>query len=54
MPGVLEGWLSPEELRSILDECQDDFHVCEKCWHQDNNATKESNLYLLLRAALEK
>lgn len=41
-----------ESFREILDECQDDFHSCERCGHQDDNATKESDLYLLLRSAM--
>lgn len=41
-----EGWRA--QLRAIMSECENDFHVCEKCGHQDDNATRESNLYHLL------
>ena len=41
------------QVRDILSECENDFHVCQTCGHQDDDATKTSNLYLLLRAALE-
>ena len=40
------------QVKEILEECADDFHVCEKCGHQDDTATRTSNLYLLLEAAL--
>lgn len=39
-------------LRGVLDECENDFHSCDRCGHQDNNATKRSNLYLLLKDAV--
>lgn len=38
-----------EQVRQILNECEEDFHVCDRCGHQDDEATKSSNLYLLLR-----
>lgn len=41
-----------QELRKILAECAADFHVCSRCGHQDDNATCESNLYLLLAPIL--
>lgn len=37
-----------EQLRSIMSECSDDFHVCSQCGYQDDDATRTSNLYLLL------
>jgi hypothetical protein len=40
-------------VREILDECQDDFHRCSKCDHQDDDATKNSDLFLLLKGSLE-
>ena len=36
------------QAREIVGECADDFHVCKQCGHQDDAATRESNLYLLL------
>ena len=43
----------PDDLRAILADCENDFHRCERCDYQDDNATKESNLYLLLKSLLD-
>jgi hypothetical protein len=43
-----------DSFREILDECQDDFHSCEACGHQDDNATRDSDLYIMLRAAVRE
>lgn len=37
------------EVRKILKECENDFHACARCDNQDDQATKTSNLYLLLK-----
>lgn len=38
--------------REILNECADDFHRCSRCDHEDDDATKHSDLYLLLSGSL--
>lgn len=43
-----------ESFDLVLTECEDDFHRCERCDHQDDNATKHSDLFLLLRAAIKE
>jgi hypothetical protein len=41
-------------LKTILAECENDFHTCKRCGDEDYNATKESNLYLLLRSIVDE
>ena len=43
-----------EELKSLLSECEDDFHVCQRCGSQDDTATRTSNLFLLLKDKIEE
>lgn len=43
-----------DSVEQILTECENDFHRCDRCDHHDDNATKESDLFLLLRAALKE
>jgi hypothetical protein len=37
------------EIAEILGECENDFHRCKRCDYQDDDATRESNLFLLLK-----
>lgn len=37
----------------LLHNCENDFHVCSKCGEQDDEATKTSNLYLLLKSMVD-
>lgn len=39
-------------VREIIAECESDFNICPSCGHQDDTATKDSDLLLLLRASL--
>lgn len=40
--------------RSVLDECKNDFNRCPQCDFEDNDATKHSDLFLLLTRKLEE
>lgn len=42
------------ELQAMLDQCSDDFHVCDRCGHQDNKATANSNLFIMLDDAMRE
>lgn len=38
--------------RSILEECSHDFNRCPKCDYQDDNAIKDSDLFILMNGNL--
>lgn len=40
-------------IKRIMDSCEGDFSRCVQCDYQDDNATRHSNLYLLLKDEVE-
>lgn len=55
------GWLPPgrrddlaEHIKSIADDCREDFNTCPQCGYEDHTAIKNSNLLLLIDSALSR
>lgn len=41
-----------QQIKSIADDCREDFNTCPQCGYEDHTAIKNSNLLLLIDSAL--